>query len=179
MRRTLSFLLQLEKNKEILPSMRDDALFCCGISREILPSFLSLERVLDTPLLQLKKFPDIPISTGEEHRRSCHNSRRAPFFPPHLEMRVHFPASLIKESQHSLHSSRGGSLNLKVERNSRGRATIPKKTLMLQFTSDTPDSPALTGQLPRGSTQNTMAVVTALWHLKRQPPIPMSTRQEA
>ena len=115
MRRTLSFLLQLEKNKEILPSMRDDALFCCGISREILPSFLSLERVLDTPLLQLKKFPDIPISTGEEHRRSCHNSRRAPFSPPHLEMRVHFPASSGKESRHSCRTSRGGDLNLKLE----------------------------------------------------------------
>ena len=79
-----------------------------------------------TPFMQHIKIPNITISIGEEPQGSCHNSRRAPFFPPHLEMRVHFPASLIKESQHSLHSSRGGGLNLKVERNSRGSATIPK-----------------------------------------------------
>ena len=47
-RGTPSFLLQLEKKQEILPSMRDEALFRCGITREIPPSFLSLERVLDT-----------------------------------------------------------------------------------------------------------------------------------
>ena len=28
--------------------MRDEAFFCCGITREIPPSLLSLERVLDT-----------------------------------------------------------------------------------------------------------------------------------
>ena len=88
-------------------------------------------------------------------------------------MRVHFHPLSGKESRCSYLTSRGGGLNLNLERNSRGRATIPKKTLMLQFTSDTPDSPALTGQLPRGSTQNTMAVVTALWCLERKPPIPM------
>ena len=31
---------------------------------------------------------------------------------------------------------------------------------------------------PRGPTQNTMAGVTALWHLERKPPIPMSTREK-
>ena len=43
-----SFLLQLEKNQEILPLTRDEALFRCRVSREIPPSLLSLERVLDT-----------------------------------------------------------------------------------------------------------------------------------
>ena len=47
-RGTPRFLLQLEKNQEILPSTRDEALFHCGILREIAPSLLSLERVLDT-----------------------------------------------------------------------------------------------------------------------------------
>ena len=77
-------------------------------------------------LRQLKKFPDTPGSTQEEHRGSCNNSRRAPVFPPHLKMRVHFPASLGKESWRSLHTSRGGSLNSTLKRNSRGHATIPK-----------------------------------------------------
>ena len=72
-----------------------------------------------TPLMQFKKFPDIPVSTREEHRGSCHNSRRAPLFPPHLEMRVHFLASVGKESQRSNRTSRGGGVNLKVERNYR------------------------------------------------------------
>ena len=43
-----SFLLQLDKNQEILSSMSDEAFFHCGISRGIQPSLLSLERVLDT-----------------------------------------------------------------------------------------------------------------------------------
>ena len=48
LRGTPSLLPQLEKNQEILPSTPDEALFHCGISREIPPSHLSPERVLDT-----------------------------------------------------------------------------------------------------------------------------------
>ena len=70
-----------------------------------------------TALMQLKKFPDIPVSAQEEHRGSCHKQRRALFFPPHLEMRVPFPASSEKESRHCHHTSRRGSLYLKLERN--------------------------------------------------------------
>ena len=36
------------KKKEILTSTRAEALFCCGVSREIPPSLLSPERVLET-----------------------------------------------------------------------------------------------------------------------------------
>ena len=32
--------------------------------------------------MQLQNFPDISVSTREEHRVSCHHSRRAPFPPP-------------------------------------------------------------------------------------------------
>ena len=39
---------QLKKAKEILHSMRDEALLYCGIRREILPPLLSLKMVLDT-----------------------------------------------------------------------------------------------------------------------------------
>ena len=76
--------------------------------------------------MQLKKFPDIPVSTREETRVSHHNLIRAAFFPSHLEMRVHFPASLGKESRRSRRPSRGGGLNLKLERKSMGHATIRK-----------------------------------------------------
>ena len=118
---------------------------------------------------------DITVSTCEEHQGPSHNSRRAPFLLPHLEMRVHFPPSSGKESRLSRRTSRGGSLNLKVERNSKGRATIPKVP-MSQSTPDIPDSPALTRLSPRVSTQNMVAGVTALWHVIRKPQILMATR---
>ena len=57
----------------ILPSMRDEALSHCIISREIPCSLLKLETVLDT-LMQLQKFPDIPVLTREEHPVSRNTS---------------------------------------------------------------------------------------------------------
>ena len=45
---------------------------------------------------QLNKFPNITISTREEHRGSCHNSRGAPLSPPQLEMRV---LSLLRQER--------------------------------------------------------------------------------
>ena len=103
---------------------------------------------------------DITVSTREKHQGSHHNSRRVPFVPPHLEMRVHFPASLGKESQLSRHNSRGSGLNLKM-RGTPGAVPPFQKSPMSQCTPDIPDSPALTGLSPRGSTQNMMARVTA------------------
>ena len=77
--------------------MGDDALFCCGISREIPPSFLSLKSVLDTL-----------VSTQEVPQHTCLHSlgnpsvlpqlKKTPFYPLYLEQRVHFPASLGKAS---------------------------------------------------------------------------------
>ena len=69
-------------------------------------------------------------------------------------------------------------LMLKLERNSRDHGTIQKDPDS-QSTPFTPDSNALTGLSPGGSTQNTMACVTALWHLKRKPQIPMTNRQHS
>ena len=92
-------------------------------------------------------------------------------------VRVNFPAWSGKESRRSCHTSKEGDLMLKLERNSRDRGTIQKDPDS-QSTPFTPDSNALTGLSPRGSTQNTMACVTALWHLERKPQIPMSTGQE-
>ena len=66
---------------------------------------------------------------------------------------------------------------MKLERNSSSFPTIQKEP-MSQPTPDKPDSPALTRLSPRKSTQNTLARVTALWPLKREPQIPMSTRPE-
>ena len=80
-RGTPSFLLQLENNHEILPSMRDEDFFHCNVSSEIPPSLLSLERVLDT----LDATQEVPRHTRLHSRGSMkvpHTSRGAPFPPP-------------------------------------------------------------------------------------------------
>ena len=87
--------------------MRDEALFRCGITREIPPSFLSLERVLDTldatqevPLhtrlhssgtsrvpTQLKKRPIYPYSSRDEGPFHCFFGKGILAFPSHLKRR--------------------------------------------------------------------------------------------
>ena len=58
---------QLEKIQEFLPSRRNEAHFRSDVSSLITPNLWNFQRVLHT-LLQLKKFPDIPVSTREEAR---------------------------------------------------------------------------------------------------------------
>ena len=151
--------------------MRDEALFCWDVLRKIPHSLLSLERVLHT-FDATQKFPGIPVSTREENRGSCNKSGRAPFFPPHLKMRVPFPASSGKESRRSRRTSRRGTLKMKVERNSRGHASIPKDSdvpVHSRYTSfHCTDSTVILG-----IESKRMAGVTALWHLDRKPEIPM------
>ena len=104
--------------------MPDEALFRCSISEKS-PSLLSLEKVLDT-FYELKKFPDIPVCTPEEHRVSQQNSRTDPFFPPHLEMRVLSLLRLQRNPDLPVAPQEEASLTLKCQRNSRGRSTIRK-----------------------------------------------------
>ena len=159
MRGTPCFLKKLEKHQEILHSTLDEALFRCNILREIPPSLLISKGPLTT-FMQLKKFPDIPVSPREEHPGSHHNSRRTPVFPPQLAMRFHFPALSGKESQCSHRTSRGCGPYLKVERNSRGHTTIPKDP-SVPIPPDTPDSPTLTRLSTQVLTLNTIALMTA------------------
>ena len=78
-----------------------------------------------TALLQLKKFPAIPVSSREEARVSC---------PQPEEPRVRliareegsFPCVVGKESRHSRRISRGGTLHRKGERNSRVVPPLPE-----------------------------------------------------
>ena len=67
-------LPQLEKIQEVLPSRRDEAHLCGGVSRLITPNLWNFQRVLHA-LVQLKKFPDRPVSTREEARESAHIQR--------------------------------------------------------------------------------------------------------
>ena len=115
-----------------------------------------------TPLLQLKKFPDIPVSTQEEARGSrphpeelrfrlvareegsfpCVVGNEFPAFPSHLKMR-----RSPQERREEVH----------------GRATISRVPQMSKSIPGKPVFPALHRLSSRGSTHTTVARGTALW----------------
>ena len=115
-----------------------------------------------TPLLQLKKFPDIPVSTREEARESrphpaetrfrllareegsfpCVVGKEFPAFPSHLKRR------------RSPQEGRG---------DLQGRATIPREPQMSQSIPEDPVFPTLLRLSRRGSTHTTVTRGTALW----------------
>ena len=68
-------------------------------------------------MLQLQKFPDIPVSTREEARES-RPIQRSPVSSSKLEKRDPFPARWGKNSRRSRRTTRGGVLDRKGERNS-------------------------------------------------------------
>ena len=115
-----------------------------------------------TPLLQLKKFPDIPVSPQEEARESlphpeeprfrllareegsfpCVVGKEFPVFPWHLKRR-RSPKERREELQ--------------------GRATIPRVPQISQSISRKTVFPALPRLSSRGSTHTTVTRGTALW----------------
>ena len=76
-------------------------------------------------MLQLKKFPDIPVSTREEARESRPYPEE-PRFRLLFERRDPFPAWSGKNSRRSRRISRGGALHRKGERNSRVVPPFPE-----------------------------------------------------
>ena len=115
-----------------------------------------------TPYLQLKKFPNIPVSTREEARESrphpeeprfrllareegsfpCVVGKEFPVFPSHLKRR-----RSPQESREEL----------------LGRATIPRVPQMSQSIPGKPVFPALPRLSSRGSTHTIVERGTALW----------------
>ena len=113
-------------------------------------------------MLQLKKFPDIPVSTREEAREfpahpeeprllllareegsyTCVVGKEFPVFPSHLKWR-RSPQERREELQ--------------------GRATISRVPQMSQSISGKPVFPALPSLSSRGSTHTTVARGTAPW----------------
>ena len=113
-------------------------------------------------MLQLKKFPDIPVSTREETRElrkhpeelrlrliareegsfPCVVGKEFPAFPSHLKWR-RSPQERREEPQ--------------------GRATIPRVPQMSQSIPGKPVFPALPRLSSRGSTHTTVPRGTALW----------------
>ena len=121
-------------------------------------------------MLQLKKFPDIPVSTEEEARESvplpeeprfcllarnegsfpCVVGKEFPAFPSHLKWR-RSPQERREELQ--------------------GRATIPRVPQMSQSIPGKPVFPALSLLSSQGSTHTTVVRGTALWEsLVGKPP---------
>ena len=114
-----------------------------------------------TPLLQLKKFPDIPVSTREEARESRPHPEEPRF---HLLAREEgsFPCVVRKEfPAFPSHLKRRRSPKVRGEE-LQGRATIPRLTQMSQSIPQEPVFPALPWPSCRGSTHTTVTRGTAL-----------------
>ena len=107
--------------------MRDEAFSCCSIMREIPPSLLSPERVLNT-LEATQEVPRHPHLPSRGTLRVPPQLKKSPGLHPHPERRVSLPALSGRESRRSRRTSIGGGLHLMLERYSRGRATISKDT---------------------------------------------------
>ena len=128
--------------------------------RLVTPNLWKFQRSF-TPLLQLKKFPEIPVSTREEARESrlhpeeprfsllaredgsfpCVVGKEFPAFPSHLKRR---------------RSHRKGERKTRVVPHS-------QSPQMSQSILGKPVFPALPGLSSRGSTHTTVARGTALW----------------
>ena len=113
-------------------------------------------------MLQLKKFPDIPISIREEARESRPNPEE-----PHFSLRApeeeSFPCMVGKEfpAFPSLLKRRRSPQERREEL--QGRATISRVPQMSQSIPGKPAFPALPRLSSRGSTHTTVARGTALW----------------
>ena len=76
-------------------------------------------------MLQLKKFPDIPVSTREEARETRPHPEE-PRFRPLARQGGSIPCVFGKESRRFRRISRGGALHRKGERNSRVVPPFPE-----------------------------------------------------
>ena len=113
-------------------------------------------------MLQLKKFPDIPVSTREEARESRPNPEQPRFrLIPRAE--GSFPCVVGKEfpAFPSHLKRRRSPLDRREEL--QGLATIPRVPQMSQSIPEKPVFPALRRLSSRGSTHTTVARGTALW----------------
>ena len=113
-------------------------------------------------MLQLKKFPDIPVSTREESRESRPNPEEPRF---HLMDREEgsFPCVFGKEfPAFPSHLKRRCSPQERREE-LQGRATIPRVPQMTQSIPGKPVFPALPRLSSQGSTHTTVSRGTSLW----------------
>ena len=113
-------------------------------------------------MLQLKKFPDIPVSTREEARESLPHPEE-PRFRLLAREEGSFPYVVGKEfPAFPSHLKRRRSPQDRREE-LQGRATIPRVPQMSQSIPGKPVFPALPRLSSRGSTHTTVARGRALW----------------
>ena len=113
-------------------------------------------------MLQLKKFPDIPVSTREEARGSRTHPEE-PRFSLIAREEGSFPCVVGKEFRAFLSQlKRRCSVQERLEE-LQGRATIPRVPQMSQSIPGKTLLPALPRLSSRGSTHTTVARGTALW----------------
>ena len=113
-------------------------------------------------MLQLKKFPDIPVSTRDEARESRPHPEE-PRFRLLAREEGSFPCVFGKEfPAFSSHLKRRWAPQERREE-LQGRATIPRVPQMSQSIPGKPVFPALPRLSSRGSTHTTVARGTALW----------------
>ena len=120
-------------------------------------------------MLQLKKFPDIPVSTREEARDFRPHPEK-PCFPLQAREEGSFPCVVGKEfTAFPSHLKRRRSPQERQEE-LQGRATIPRFPEMSQSIPGKPVFPALPRLSSRGSTHTTVARGTTLCEsLMRKP----------
>ena len=113
-------------------------------------------------MLQLKKFPDIPVSTRVEARESRTHSEE-PRFRLLAREEGSFPCVVRKEfPEFPSHLKRRRSPQERREE-LQGRATIPRVPQMTQSIPGKPVFPALPRLSSQGSTHTTVARGSALW----------------
>ena len=113
-------------------------------------------------MLQLKKFPDIPVSTREEAREFRPHPEE-PRFRLLAREEGYFPCVLRKEFPgFPSHLKRRRSPQERREE-LQGGATIPRVPQMSQSIPGKPVFPALLPLSSRGSTHTTVARGTAMW----------------
>ena len=107
-------------------------------------------------MLQLKKFPDVPLSTREEERESCPHPEKPRFRLIDREVKS-FPCVVGKEfPAFRSHLKRRRSPQ-ETRGDLQGRDTIPRDNQMSPSVPVKPDFPALPRLSSRGSTHTTVA----------------------
>ena len=113
-------------------------------------------------MLQLKKFPEIPVSTREEAPESRPHPEE-----PRLRLLAReegsFPCVVGKEFPAFLSHLKSRRSPQERREELQGRASIPRVLQMSQSIPGKPVFPALPGLSSRGSTHTTVARGTALW----------------
>ena len=113
-------------------------------------------------MLQLKKFPDIPVSTREEARESRPNPEE-PRFRPLAREEGSLPCVVAKEFVDFPSHLKGRRSPQERREELQGHATIPRVPQMSHYIPGKPVFPALPRLSSRGSTHTTVARGTALW----------------